>query len=58
MEWAQRRYPRIGWGRLDTRMQKHFSALRNILNGETPSFYRLELESAVARKVPIKLLGM
>ena len=49
-EWALRGYPRIGWRRLDARLQKLSPALRATLNGATPSFYRLELESAVTRR--------
>jgi hypothetical protein len=49
-EWALCGYPRIGWRRLDAHLQKFSRALRGILNGAIPSFYHLELESAVARK--------
>ena len=49
VEWDRRRYPRIGWRRLDSRLKKFSSTLRGILNGDSPSFYRTELESAVAR---------
>ena len=48
-EWAQRGYPQIDWGRLDSRLQEFSPALRRILNG-SPSFYRSELESAIERK--------
>jgi hypothetical protein len=50
-EWALCGYPRIGWQRLDARLQKFSPALHGILNGAIPSFYRSELESAVARRV-------
>lgn len=50
IEWAQRGYPRIGWRRLDARMRKFAPALRDILNGGRPSFYRTELEAAVASR--------
>jgi hypothetical protein len=50
-EWALRKYPRIRWRRLDARLQKFSPALRAILNGAIPSFYRSELKSAVTRKV-------
>lgn len=49
-EWARRGYPRIGWRRLSRRLGKFSSALRAILKGDLPSFYRSELESAVAKK--------
>jgi hypothetical protein len=57
-EWAVRGYPRIGWRRLDARLQKFSRALRGILNGAIPSFYRLELESAVAGRVNPKFRCM
>jgi hypothetical protein len=45
--WLSRDYPDIDWGRLDTRMRKHNTTLRNILNNTsgTPSFYRNELKA-------------
>jgi hypothetical protein len=49
-EWAQRGYPKIRWRRLSPRLQKFSPALHGILNGNSPSFYRTELESAIARK--------
>ena len=49
-EWAQRGYPRICWRRLNSRLQGFSSALRDVLGGIAPSFYRAELESAVARR--------
>ena len=57
-EWALRKYPRIDWRKLDARLQKFSPALRAILNGATPSFYRSELESAVARRVNPKFRCM
>ena len=49
-EWAQRGYPKIRWRRLSPRLQKFSPTLHDILNGNSPSFYRTELESAIARK--------
>ena len=49
-EWAQRGYPKIRWRRLSPRLQKFSPALLGVLNGNSPSFYRTELESAIARK--------
>lgn len=49
-EWAQRGYPKIRWQRFSSRLQKFSPALRGVLNGNSPSFYRTELESAIARK--------
>ena len=57
-EWALRGYPRISWRTLDARLQKFSPALRGILNGATPSFYRSELESAVARRADPKFRCM
>jgi hypothetical protein len=53
-EWARRGYPRIGWRTLNSRFEKFSSSLRRTLNGDSPSFYRSELESAVARKECVK----
>jgi hypothetical protein len=50
-EWALRKYLRIRWRRLDARLQKFSPALRAILNGAIPSFYRSELKSAVIKRV-------
>jgi hypothetical protein len=49
-EWAQRGYSKISWRRLSSRLQKFSPALRGVLNGNSASFYRTELESAIARK--------
>ena len=57
-EWAVRRYPAIDWQKLDARLQKFSPALRGILNGVTPSFYRSELASAVAERVNSKFRCM
>jgi hypothetical protein len=50
-EWTQRGYPTICWRRLNSRLWGFSSALRDVLGGIVPSFYRTELESAVAKKV-------
>lgn len=49
-EWARRGYPRIGWRRLKSRLDKFSPVLHGILKGELPSFYRSALESAVGRR--------
>jgi hypothetical protein len=57
-EWALCGYPRIDWQKLGARLQTFSPALCGILNGTTPSFYLLELESAVAGRVKRKFCCM
>jgi hypothetical protein len=57
-EWTRCGYPRIGWRKLDARLQKFSPAFRDILEGVTPSFYCSELESAVASRVKPQYRGM
>jgi hypothetical protein len=49
-EWARRGYPRIGWRKLDSRLIRFTSALRGILDGNSRSFYRTELETALTTR--------
>jgi hypothetical protein len=56
--WASRGYPRIGWRTLDARIKKKLPALRHILDGAVPSYYREDLECSVATRVNPKFRGM
>ena len=57
-ESEQRGYPRFSWRILEDRIQKFAPALRDILDGVTPSFYRTQIQSAVASRRNPKYRGM
>jgi hypothetical protein len=44
-DWVERGYPTIDWEGLDGRIERHFPALKDMLLGRKPSFYRTKLES-------------
>lgn len=53
-QWAIREYPGIDWRTLNARIKKKLPALRHILGGAVPSYYREDLGcSVVARVNPI-----
>lgn len=57
-EWAHRGYPRIAWHRLHLRLMKKSSALRDIMNEFSSSFFRTILQAAVDRKEARKYQDM
>lgn len=46
-KWRQRRYPDIDWSSFNDRLKRYRPNIKNILDGDVPSYYRNVLEDAV-----------
>ena len=57
-EWIECGYPRIAWRRLNARMSKKTSALRDVITVHVSSFFRTELQAEIAKRKSRKFRGV